>query len=107
MSILFSIIEITHNNKVYTAVTNEENAIDDVSNTNLVRQLSRNFRNNDLVSIVSHTYYHGKGKCYHASIADIHQIQENPEPYFSQDTVLVCESACCYQFNKLKQAAAV
>ena len=91
MRILFSVVTVTYHNMVFQIVTNDENAIDRISQSRLARNIRSVLKPHHKLHITSRTYCMGKGKCYHASLWDISNIQTHLKEVFKRkDLFLVC-----------------
>ena len=91
MSILFSVVTVTCHNMIFQIVTNDENAIDRVSQSRLARNIWSVLKPHHPLFIESRTYCMGKGKCYHASLWDVSNIQSHLKEVFKRrDLFLVC-----------------
>lgn len=91
MSILFSIVAVTYQNMTFRIVTNDENAIDRVSQSRIVKNLRSVLKPHYKLQIKSRTYCMGQGKCYHASLWDVSCIQTHLKSIFKRkDLFLVC-----------------
>lgn len=91
MSILFSIVAVTYQNMTFQIVTNDENAIDRISQSRLARNIRSVLKPHHPLRIESRTYCMGKGKCYHASLWDVSNIQTHLKSIFKRkDLFLVC-----------------
>ena len=91
MSILFSIVTVTYHNMAFQIVTNDENAIDRISQSKLAKNIRSVLKPHHKLQIESQTYCMGKGKCYHASLWDVSNIQTHLKEIFKRkDLFLVC-----------------
>ena len=91
MRILFSVVTVTYHNMVFQIVTNDENAIDRISQSRLARNIRSVLKPHHKLQIESQTYCMGKGKCYHASLWDVSCIQTHLKEVFKRRNLfLVC-----------------
>ncbi|MBC5787519.1 MULTISPECIES: hypothetical protein [Clostridiaceae] len=91
MRILFSVVTVTYHNMVFQLVTNDENAIDRISQSRIARNIRSVLKPHHKLNITSRTYCMGKGKCYHASLWDVSNIQTHLKEVFKRkDLFLVC-----------------